>query len=182
MKYVFMKDINREFGRLQDLAERAMDQVSDEEFFRTIDDENNSMAVIVKHMAGNMRSRWRDYLTTDGEKPDRHRDEEFLIHEQDTQESLTGTWEEGWRILFDAVEPLSDADMGKTVHIRGEPLTVFQALSRQLTHYAYHVGQIVQLAKHFRGAEWSPLSIPKGKSTEFNAKPDRYIGGTDDDE
>jgi hypothetical protein len=180
MNDALIKDITREFSRLRDLAGKAMDQVSDDEFFCTLDEENNSIAVLVKHMAGNMRSRWTDFLTTDGEKPDRHRDEEFIIREQDTRKHLMRAWEKGWGILFGAAEPLTDTDLGKTVRIRGEPLSVFQALSRQLTHYAYHVGQIVLLAKHIRGAEWKTLSIPKDKSTEFKAEPDRYIEKEDD--
>jgi Protein of unknown function (DUF1572) len=129
------------------LAERAIDQVSDEQLFATLDDEANSIGIIVKHMAGNMRSRWSDFLTTDGEKPNRNRDEEFMDPPA-TREALLNVWEDGWRLVFQALEPLSDADLGRTVTIRGEAHSVMQAINRQLAHYTHHVGQIVLLAKH----------------------------------
>ena len=163
----FHADAIKSFRSYKKLAERAIEQVSDEEFFATIDGEANSIAVIVKHIAGNLRSRWADFLTTDGEKPDRNRDTEFEMI-GDTRESLMKFWEDGWRTLFDAVEPLSVDDFSKTITIRGESHTVVEAINRQLTHYAYHVGQIVLLAKHFRSTEWKSLSVPKNKSAEFN--------------
>lgn len=155
------------FRNYKKLAERAMEQVSDEEFFKTIDAEANSIAVIVKHIAGNLRSRWTDFLTSDGEKPDRDRDTEFEMI-ADTRDSLMEFWESGWQTLFDNVGPLSVDDFSKTVTIRGEPHTVVEALNRQMTHYAYHIGQIVFLAKHFRSSDWKTLSVPKNKSAEFN--------------
>jgi hypothetical protein len=157
------------FRNYKKLAERAIDQVSDEEFFATIDEEANSIALIVKHIAGNLRSRWSDFLTTDGEKPDRNRDTEFEVI-QDTRESLMKFWEDGWKILFGSVESLTPDDFSRTVTIRGEPHTVIEAINRQLTHYAYHIGQIVFLAKHFRSAEWKTLSIAKHRSAEFNER------------
>src|SRR5215213_9363144 len=150
------------------LAERAIDQVSDEEFFKAIDDEANSIALIVKHIAGNMRSRWTDFLTTDGEKPDRERDTEFIA-ETDTQAFLTELWETGWNALFGTLESLRAEDFGKTVQIRGEDFSVLKALNRSLAHTAYHVGQIAFLAKHFRARDWKTLSVPRGQSGEFNA-------------
>lgn len=156
------------FRNYKKLAERAMEQVSDEEFFAVIDEEANSIAVIVKHIAGNQISRWSDFLNSDGEKPDRNRDAEFEMIAGETRESLMELWERGWQTLFDNVEPLTVEDFSRTVTIRGEPHTVVEAINRQLTHYAYHVGQIVLLAKHFRSNEWKSLSIPRNRSAEFN--------------
>ncbi len=155
------------FRNYKSLADRAIEQISDEEFFATIDEEANSVALIVKHIAGNLRSRWTDFLTSDGEKPGRHRDTEFELL-QDTRESLMAYWEDGWQTLFNSIEPLTADDFEKQVTIRGEPHTVVEAINRQLTHYAYHTGQIVLLAKHFRSAEWKTLSVPKNRSAEFN--------------
>lgn len=163
----FQADTLTSFRNYKLLAERAIEQVSDEEFFATIDEEANSIAVIVKHIAGNLRSRWTDFLTSDGEKPDRNRDSEFEMM-GDTRESLMKFWEDGWQTLFNAIEPLTPEDFSKTITIRGEPHTVVEAINRQLTHYSYHIGQIVLLAKHFRSAEWKSLSVPKNKSAEFN--------------
>lgn len=160
-------DALESFRNYKKMAERAMEQISDDEFFALIDAESNSIAVIVKHIAGNLHSRWRDFLTSDGEKPDRHRDTEFEMI-ADTRESLMKFWETGWQTLFDNVEPLTPEDFSRTVPIRGEPHTIPEALNRQLTHYAYHVGQIVLLAKHFRSAQWKTLSVPKNRSAEFN--------------
>ena len=165
----YHSDTLSSFRKYKKLAERAIVQVSDEEFFATIDDEANSIAVIVKHIAGNLRSRWTDFLTSDGEKPDRNRDTEFEILD-DSRESLMKFWEDGWRTLFAAIEPLTDGDFARTITIRGEPHTVVEAINRQLTHYAYHVGQIVFLAKHFRSVEWKTLSVAKNKSAEFNRR------------
>jgi hypothetical protein len=151
------------------LAEGAMAQVSDEQLSAVLDPEMNSIAQIAKHLAGNMRSRWTEFLTTDGEKPDRNRDEEF-VSAPPTREALMRTWEEGWRCLFSALEPLTDADLSRTVTIRGEPHSVMQAINRQLAHYTYHIGQMVMLAKHFRGADWKTLSVPRNKSAEFNRR------------
>jgi len=151
------------------LAERAMDQVTDEQLYATLDDEANSIAVVVKHIAGNMRSRWTDFLTSDGEKPDRNRDSEF-VDPPPTREALLQAWEDGWERVFRALEPLSDADLGRTITIRGEAHSVMQAINRQMAHYPHHIGQIVLLAKHFAGDKWHSLSIPKNKSAEFNRK------------
>jgi hypothetical protein len=163
----YAKDALTSFRNYKKLAERAIEQVSDDEFFAMIDDEANSIALIVKHIAGNLRSRWTDFLTSDGEKADRNRDSEFEII-ADTRESLMQFWETGWQTLFDAIEPLTPDDFSKTITIRGEPHTIVEAINRQLTHYAYHVGQIVLLAKHFRSREWKTLSVPKNRSAEFN--------------
>lgn len=147
----YHSDAVKSFKNYKKLAERAIEQVSDEEFFAAIDAESNSLALIVKHLAGNLHSRWRDFLTTDGEKPDRDRDTEFEVI-GDTRSSLMQGWESGWQTLFHNVEPLTEADFARTITIRGETHTVVEAINRQLTHYAYHVGQIVFLAKHLRSA------------------------------
>jgi len=151
------------------LAERAMEQVTDEQLYAALDSEANSMAVIVKHMAGNMRSRWTDFLTTDGEKPDRDRDSEFA-DPPSTRKALLAKWEDGWNRVFLAIEPLTDGDLGRTVTIRGEAHSVMQAINRQLAHYPHHVGQIVLLAKHFAGDRWQSPSVPRNKSAEFNRR------------
>ena len=159
-----------EFRKYQDLGARAMAQLDDEMLFRSIDAESNSIAVIVKHMHGNMRSRWTEFLTTDGEKPDRHRDGEFEMAAVASRADVERWWEEGWATVYRALDPLRPTDLTRTVMTRGEPNSVLQAILRQVGHYAYHVGQIVLLAKHFRGPAWESLSIPKGKSEEFNTR------------
>lgn len=166
----YLDEAQRSLRGHKRLAEGAMAQVTDEEFFRQLDPEANSIAVIVKHMAGNMRSRFTGFLTTDGEKPDRHRDQEFLLDVGTTRAEVMGWWEAGWACVFAAIQPLQPEDLGRTITIRTDPHSVLQAIHRQVTHYAYHVGQIVLLAKHMRGAEWKSLSIPRGKSEEFNAR------------
>ncbi len=175
MSESYVQLTTREFRRLQALAESAMAQVSDAQFFALPAPGDNSVAVIVKHVGGNLVSRWTDFLTSDGEKPGRDRDTEFLIGAQDTRAGLLQTWTLGWAALFGALTPLNDSDMTRLVTIRGEPLTVLQAINRQLTHYAYHVGQIVYVAKHHCGPAWRSLSIPPGRSAEFNRKPASYI-------
>ena len=163
----YSDDALKSFRSYKKLAARAIEQVTDEEFFAAIDEEANSIAVVVKHIAGNLRSRWTDFLTTDGEKDFRDRDSEFEIT-LDTRESLMEFWETGWQTLFDAIEPLTADDFSRTVTIRGQPHTVVEAINRQLTHYSYHIGQIVLLAKHFRSIDWKTLSVPKNRSAEFN--------------
>jgi hypothetical protein len=155
------------FRYYKKLAERAMAQVTGQQLFAVLDSENNSIAIIVKHMAGNMRSRWTDFLTTDGEKPSRNRDGEF-VDPPATREALLREWERGWQSLFGALEPLTDADLARTITIRGEPHSVMQAINRQLAHYPYHVGQIVMLARHFASDHWQSLSVPRNQSAEFN--------------
>jgi uncharacterized damage-inducible protein DinB len=163
----YLSEVSNSFRSYKRLTDRALEQVSDEEFFAQIDEESNSIATIVKHIAGNQHSRWTDFLTTDGEKPDRHRDTEFELI-GDTRESLMQYWEAGWQTLFNALEPLTPEDLERTVTIRGEPHTVVEAINRQLTHYAYHIGQIVFLAKHLRSSDWKTLSVPRNRSAEFN--------------
>ena len=164
----YFEDALRQFRRLKSLAEKAIAQVTDAELFTALDPESNSIAAIMKHINGNQRSRWTDFLTSDGEKPDRNRDSEFEISGHETRESLLKRWEEGWNCLFSALEPLEAEGLMRTVTIRGKPHTVVEAINRQLTHYGEHTGQIVLLAKHFRAAQWKSLSIPRGKSAEFN--------------
>jgi len=156
----YLEESLARFREYKKLAEGAMAQVTDEQLFAALDHEANSIAVIVKHMTGNMRSRWTDFLTTDGEKPDRHRDTEFEDPPA-TREALMQLWEAGWDCVFRAVEPLSDADLGRQVAIRGQAHSVMQAISRQIAHYACHIGQIVLLAKHYQHSQWRSLSIPK---------------------
>ncbi len=159
----------RELRRLQRLADRAIAQVDDDGFFHAPSPEENSIALLVKHLAGNLRSRWTDFLTTDGEKPDRRRDGEFVIEPGDTRESLLERWEAGWRLAADVIEGLEPGDLERRVRIRDEPHTVLQAIERQLLHCAYHVGQIVQLARAHAGGSWRTLSIARGDS-ESNAR------------
>ncbi len=166
----YLDEVRRQFRGHKRLAEGAIAQLKDEELFTALDAESNSIATIIKHLAGNMRSRFTDFLTTDGEKPDRHRDQEFEMNSGATRTEVMRWWEEGWARVFSAVEALNPEDLMRTVTIRGEPHSVLQALNRQVAHYAYHVGQIVFLAKHFRSAEWKSLSVPRGKSEEFNAQ------------
>ena len=165
----YLKDSIDVFRYYKKLGERAMAQCPEEALFTTLDTESNSIAIIVKHMVGNMRSRWTDFLTTDGEKPDRNRDTEFE-DSPTTRAELMELWERGWKLLFGALEPLSDADLTGTITIRTEPHSVTQAINRQVAHYSYHVGQIVYLARHFAGDKWQTLTIPKKKSAEFNKK------------
>lgn len=168
----YLGDVLLQLRKYKGLAERAVAQLSPEEFFAMLDPESNSIALIMKHMAGNMRSRWTDFLTTDGEKPQRDRDREFEQEEHDTYEALWRQWEEGWTCTFATIEALQADELTREVTIRGEPNLVLEAINRQLAHYAYHVGQIVLLAKHHAGEEWQSLSIPKGRSQEFEvSKP-----------
>jgi hypothetical protein len=168
MEQQFLDDAMLQLRKLKAQADKAISQTSDEHFFATLDPEANSIALIMKHMAGNMRSRWTDFLTTDGEKPDRDRDREFETSGADTRASVTALWEDGWSRLFSAITPLSPADLSKMVQVRREAHSVLEAINRQMTHYAAHIGQIVLLAKHYAGADWQTLSIPRGKSKEFD--------------
>jgi len=168
----FLADARETFAKYKKTAEGALAQMSDEMLFTVPadDPESNSAAVVVRHLAGNMRSRWTDFLTADGEKPNRDRDREFEAYEpaQATRAAVLADWEQGWRVLFGALDGLRPEDLGRTVRIRGEPLTVTQAITRQLAHYAYHVGQIVYVAKLLRAGEWKTLSIARGASRQFN--------------
>jgi hypothetical protein len=165
----YLEDSIASLRAYKKLADKALDQLNEDEFFITLDEEANSIAIIMKHMAGNMFSRWTDFLTTDGEKPDRNRDMEFVIEPKTGKDDVLAYWEKGWQRVFAALEPLGPEDLGRTVLIRGEEHTIIQAINRQLMHYANHIGQIIFLAKHFRSAEWKSLSIPRNRSAEFNA-------------
>jgi hypothetical protein len=165
----YVEDALAVFKQYKLLGERAMAQVSDAQLFASLDEESNSIAIIVKHMTGNMRSRWTDFLTTDGEKPNRNRDSEF-VDPPATREALMREWEDGWARVFSAIAPLTDADMGRTVLIRGEAHSVMQAINRQLAHYPQHIGQIILLAKHFAGDKWQTLSVARNRSAEFNRR------------
>jgi len=163
----YLTDALRNFRSYKKLAEEALAQTSDEDMFRLIDPEANSIATLIKHMSGNMRSRWTDFLTSDGEKPDRHRDQEFEIDPNTTRADVMEWWERGWHCVFQAVTPLQPEDLNREVFIAGRAHTVMQAITRQLLHDAGHVNQIVLLAKHFRGSRWKSLSIPKGQSETY---------------
>jgi uncharacterized damage-inducible protein DinB len=168
----YLEDVVSLFRMYQRLSEKAMAQATDEQLLMQIDPEANSIALIVKHVAGNLRSRWTDFLTSDGEKPDRDRDGEFLNPPQ-TREELMKMWNEGWACLNAACAQLKEEDLARTVYIRGEAHSVVQALNRAVTHCAYHCGQIVMLAKHFQGEQWKSISVPKGKSKEFAERVSR---------
>jgi uncharacterized damage-inducible protein DinB len=165
----YLEDSLTLFRQYKTLSERAMAQVTDEQLVTVLDAEMNSIAQVVKHMAGNMRSRWTDFLTTDGEKPDRNRDSEFLDPPA-TRQAVLALWEQGWQYLFSALEPLSEQDLGRKVTIRGEAHSVMQAINRQMAHYSYHCGQVVMLAKHFKHTEWQSLTVPRGQSAGFNSR------------
>jgi hypothetical protein len=165
----YIEDSLAVFRQYKKHAEGAMAQVTDEQLMATLDEESNSIAIIVKHMAGNMRSRWTDFLTSDGEKPDRNRDSEF-VEPAETRDVLMKQWEAGWACLFGALEPLTEADLGRKITIRGEAHSVMQAINRQMGHYAMHCGQIVFLAKHLAHAKWKPLTVPRNRSAEFNQR------------
>jgi hypothetical protein len=164
----YLEDCLLQLRKLKNQAEKAIAQVEDDKLFAVLDPEANSIALLMKHLAGNMRSRWTGFLDSDGEKPDRDRDGEFVVGPADTRDSVFARWEEGWDRLFKAVASLAPEDLARTVLIRGEPHTVLEAINRQLTHYAAHVGQIVLLAKHYSGPGWRTLSIPRGKSRDFD--------------
>ena len=158
-----------ELQKIKKLADKSIEQLSDAQLHATLDPDANSVAILMRHMAGNMRSRWVDFLDSDGEKPDRMRDREFEDPRQ-TRAELLAEWEHGWKCVFDALSPLTDADLQRTVYIRNEPHSVYKAISRQVAHYAGHAYQILLLAKHLQGSQWKTLSIPRGQSEEFNRR------------
>src|SRR5262245_6266094 len=169
----YVDEAFRAFRGYKRMADGALAQLNDQDFFHLPDPESNSVALIVKHIAGNLRSRWTDFLTSDGEKPDRDRDSEFLLTGTDTRETLMKRWDQSWELMFQSLKGLAPDDVARTVTIRSEPHTVLQAINRSLAHMAYHIGQILILGKHLRGPEWKTQSIPKGKSGEYNAlKPE----------
>jgi hypothetical protein len=165
----YLKDSIEVLRYYKRLGERAIAQTPDEALIAAPDAESNSIAIIVKHLAGNMRSRFTDFLVSDGEKPDRRRDTEFETPPK-TRADLMAMWEAGWERVFSALTPLTDEHLTQKVYIRSEAHSVTQAINRQLAHYAYHVGQIVYLAKHFAGANWTTLTVPRGKSEEFTSR------------
>jgi len=165
----YIEDALAVFRQYKQLGDKAIAQVTDEQMFASLDEESNSIAIIVKHLAGNMRSRWTDFLTSDGEKPTRNSDSEF-VDPPKTREAVVREWEQGWACVFSAIEPLTDADLSRTITIRGEAHSVMQAINRQVAHYAMHVGQIILLAKHYAGAQWQTLSVARNRSSEFNRK------------
>lgn len=164
---LYLDEARRQFRGHKRMGEGAMAQLCDEEFFVTLDPESNSVAILVKHLAGNMRSRFTGFLVTDGEKPDRFRDQEFELNSATTRADVMKWWEEGWSRVFAAIDGLKPEDVTRTVTIRGEAHTVLQALNRQIAHYAQHIGQMVFLAKHLRSSDWKTLSIPRGRSEDY---------------
>ncbi len=164
---LYLDEARRQFRGHKRMGEGALAQLRDEDFFVTLDPESNSVAILVKHLAGNMRSRFTDFLVTDGEKTDRFRDHEFELNSATTRADVIKWWEEGWSRVFAAIDGLSPEDMMCTVTIRGEPHTVLQAINRQIAHYAQHIGQMVFLAKHLRSSDWKTLSIPRGRSEDY---------------
>ena len=165
----YIKDGIDLFRYYKRLGDNAIAQCPEDKLSAEIDPESNSVGIIVKHMAGNMRSRWTDFLTSDGEKPDRNRDTEFEAPPKNRTEVME-MWERGWKLLFGALEPRSDADLTRTITIRTEPHSVMQAINRQVAHYSYHVGQIVFLSKMICNEKWKSLSIPRGSSNGYNAE------------
>jgi Protein of unknown function (DUF1572) len=163
----YLDEARRQLRGHKRMGEGAMSQLRDDDFLVTLDPEANSVATLVKHLAGNMRSRFTDFLTSDGEKPDRFRDSEFELSSSTTRADVMQWWEEGWARVFAAIDPLKPEDVMRVVTIRGEPHTVLQAINRQIAHYAQHIGQIVFLAKDLRSNEWKTLTIPRGKSEEY---------------
>jgi hypothetical protein len=168
----FLRSANRQFLYYKTLGEKAIDQLETEQLFVSLNDDTNSIATIVKHLHGNMLSRWTDFLTTDGEKDTRNRDEEFdasTALSNQTKEQILSLWNEGWACLFNTLNSLKPEDLSKIIYIRNEGHTVLEAINRQLAHYPYHVGQMVFYAKILKKSEWTSLSIPKNKSNDYNA-------------
>lgn len=168
----YLDDVLRTLGKQRRLAEEAMAQVDDAAFFRRLDPDSNAIAQLVQHVAGNQLSRWRDFLTSDGEKSERDRDAEFEQAAEATREATMARWRDGWELTLTTIGGLALADLLRTVTVRGEPHTVVEAIDRQLVHYAQHCGQIVLLAKHFAGGRWRSLSIPRGRSRDFEVAKD----------
>lgn len=172
---LWLEEIIKNYKKQKLNCEKAAEQVNDKDFFSTLDGNPQSIAILMKHIGGNHRSRWRNFLTTDGEKSDRNRENEFIV-ESETRETIYKIWEEGWRIAFNTLNSLVENDLEKTITIRGEPMSVMQALQRNLTHVVYHAGQIVMLARNFTGDKWQTLSVAVGKSEEYNAKMKEKYG------
>ncbi|HYU34201.1 MAG TPA: DUF1572 family protein [Thermoanaerobaculia bacterium] len=166
----YLREVAARARSLKDLADKALAQVRDEDLAVALDPESNSLAALILHLGGNLRSRWTDFLTTDGEKPDRNRDAEFEPDASASREVLLARWEDGWGSLLATLSALSEEDLTRTVTIRAEPHNVVQAIERGVTHAAYHVGQIVFLAKHLAGGGWKTLSVPRGGTRAFNEK------------
>jgi|SRR5579859_3465043 len=173
----YLEEARRQLRGHKRMGEGAMAQLQDEDFFVALDPESNSVAILVKHLAGNMRSRFTEFLTSDGEKPDRFRDREFELTPATTRADVMKWWEDGWACVFGTIESLKPEDVMRTVTIRAEPHSVLQAINRQIAHYAAHIGQIVFLAKHLRSSDWKTLTIPRGKSEEFKISTPKFDKG-----
>lgn len=168
----YIKIVLEQFRHFKERAEKAIEQLSEEEFHRKPSEESNSIAIIIQHLSGNMHSRWRDFLTADGEKPDRNRDQEFIDHFL-TKEQLMELWEKGWQLLFETIGNLNEDDLQKTVTLRKQSLSVLQAIQIEIAHISYHLGQILYLGKQIKNKEWTILSIPKNQSEIYNKKNSR---------
>jgi Protein of unknown function (DUF1572) len=171
MSRLVIDALTKRFVAYKEMAEKAVAQISDAQLHQSLDENTNSVAVMMKHMSGNLLSRFTNFLTSDGEKPNRDRDSEFIDDNAD-RAAIVRHWESGWQCLFDALSPLTDQDLQRTVTIRGEPHTVIDALLRQLAHHSYHVGQIVQLSRYLAKDQWTVLTIPRGGSKQFNSMMD----------
>ena len=169
MNTSYLSSIQRQFEYYKSLGDKTFAQISNEQFFWQANEESNSIAIIAKHIVGNMLSRWTNFLTEDGEKSWRHRDDEF-INSFTTKEEVLAYWEKGWNCLFDAINPLTEEDLDKIVYIRNQGHTVIEAINRQLCHYSYHIGQLVFLGKMLQNENWKSLSIPKNASKNYNAE------------
>ncbi len=166
----YLEDVKSRLGELKSLAEGALAEISDDDLFKALDEKSNSVAVLLKQMAGNMQMRWRHFPQEgETETSKRNRDAEFVIDDDDTKNTLRTHWEDGWRCAFNALDGLTPKDMDKAVIIRGESISIIAAINRQMAHYAYHIGPTVFLAKHLGSGQWQSLSIPRGKSDEFAA-------------
>ena len=178
LRSVYLRDVIRQFTYYKSLGDKALAKAPDAHLHTELDANSNSIAIIVKHVGGNLRSRFREFLTSDGEKPDRHRDTEFEMPTAAAREEILGWWNDGWATVMGALKALTPADLDRTITIRTEPFLVMEAIDRSLPHVAYHVGQIVYLARHFAGPGWASLTIPKGGSAQaaignFKATVDR---------
>lgn len=169
MASYYLSGVKKQFSYYKNLGDKTFEQLTDEQLFWQYNDDSNSIAIIVKHLWGNMRSRWTDFLTSDGEKEWRNRDEEFEGDIENKAE-LLHKWEEGWKCLFDALTPLTEEDLNREIYIRNQGHTVMEAINRQLAHYPYHIGQIVFIGKMACSAKWQSLSIPKGSSAVYNSE------------
>jgi hypothetical protein len=167
---IYLDSVRKRFDGMKKVGDKTLEQLSLDDLLWQKNEETNSIAQIIKHLWGNMRSRWIDVLTTDGEKPDRHRDTEFELDDGIDQELIQQWWDEGWQSFSGALDGFTGEDLAKTIYIRKQGLSLLDGINRQLTHYSMHVGQIIHIAKECKGKDWKTLSIPRGQSEEFFRK------------